>query len=55
MDMPSGKKAKEQEERIKNIPKLTFFSKTTYDTTSTSTSKYFYRIAEQKEELSIYA
>jgi hypothetical protein len=45
------KKTKEQEERIKKLPKLTFFSKTTADTTSTctSTSRLVYSIAEEKE------
>jgi hypothetical protein len=49
--MPSGKKAKEQEKIIKNLPKLTtFFSKTATDTTSTSTStsRLVSSIAEEK-------
>jgi hypothetical protein len=52
------KKAKEQEERIKRLPKLiTFFSKATTDitSTSTSTSRLVSSIAEEKEEWSIYA
>jgi hypothetical protein len=52
------KKAKEQEERIKTLPKLTtFFSKTTTDTTSksTSTSRLVSSFAEEKDERSIYA
>jgi hypothetical protein len=53
--MPSGKKAKDQEERIKKLPKLTtFFSKTATDTTSTSTStsRLVSSTAEEKEERS---
>jgi hypothetical protein len=50
------KKTKEQEERIKKLPKLTtFFSKTTTDTTSTSTStlRLVSSITEEKEERAI--
>jgi hypothetical protein len=46
------KKVKEQEERIKKLPKLTiFFSKTTTDTTSTytSTSRLVSTIAEENK------
>jgi hypothetical protein len=55
-DMPSGK-GRKRRGKIKKLPKLTFSSKTTIGTTSTSTStpRLVSSIAEAKEEWSVYS